>query len=139
MRQKALDKSAAKTAALEAAELARIQKEIATAQAIEKKEAIRSKKLETENRQKREANLVYASYKQDILHGSATFQGLSAPVISSAYKYFVKLYLQPNAVLLTKKSEKMAALQVAFLENPAACDIVEEVDEDANNSDEEDV
>ena len=33
----------------------------------------------------------------------------------------------------------MAALQVAFLENPAECDIVEEVDEDENNSDEEDV
>lgn len=136
MRQKALDKAAAHTLAIESAELAQIQKEIAKAQAIEKKEASRMKKLAIENRQKREANAVYGSYKLDISVGGARVESHAAPVINSAYKYFVKNYLQPNDAILTKKAERIAALKSAFVLEPPECVIEEDlVDDDGDDED----
>ena len=76
-----------------------IQKEILKAQNISKMEANRAKKKETEIRQKREANLLYAAYRHDIANSTTTMDSLKAPVIQSAYKFFVKLFLQTPSYL----------------------------------------
>ena len=99
---------------------------------VERSEAARAKKRETEKRQMIEANLVYSSYRQDLAAGTTIMERLNAPVIKSAYKYFVKLFLQPNEKANTSK---IAALKIAFQQNPQECVIEEEedVDEEGNS------
>jgi hypothetical protein len=72
----------------------------------------------------------------DISVGGARVESHAAPVINSAYKYFVKNYLQPNDAILTKKAERIAALKSAFVLEPPECVIEEDlVDDDGDDED----
>ena len=58
-------------------------------------------------------------------------------MINSAYKYFVKVNLQPNEVVLTKKADRIVSLKAAFLLEPQECVIEEDEDLEDENSDDE--